>query len=263
MLSGLLSDLKLFLILTAISLSLMVFDNIGFLNLPKSGLQIVTVPIQFGLYKTSLTLSHQFEFIIAARRASQENKALTEQLAQVLSENSRLRKKLAETEGFLNQQQAFSPQTFTLVAARPVGVSRFLFLDKGSSDGIKLNQAVIYKENYLGKVKEVSPKKSTIMLVSDPDSRVSAFAAGIDGRAKGVLMGQFGADMLMDKILHQEPIKQNDLVYSEGTEVEIPRGLILGQVSQVASRDNEVFKQAKVKTIFDVADLDVVFVITN
>ena len=67
--------------------------------------------------------------------------------------------------------------------------------------------------------------------------------------------------MLLDKILHEEPIAQGDLVYSEGTEGYLPRGLIVGRVNEVIEKQNEVFKQAKVKPIFDIRDLELVFVI--
>ncbi len=67
--------------------------------------------------------------------------------------------------------------------------------------------------------------------------------------------------MLLDKVLHQEVVSEKDLVYSEGTEGKFPRGLILGQVTQVFERENEIFKQAKVKPVFGIGDLDLVFVI--
>jgi len=61
--------------------------------------------------------------------------------------------------------------------------------------------------------------------------------------------------------LHEEKITEGDLVYSEGTEGFLPRGLILGRVTQVRELQNEVFKQAKIKPIFDVRDLELVFLI--
>ncbi|OGE39700.1 hypothetical protein A3E86_00175 [Candidatus Daviesbacteria bacterium RIFCSPHIGHO2_12_FULL_47_45] len=67
----------------------------------------------------------------------------------------------------------------------------------------------------------------------------------------------------MDKILHGESVADKDLVYSEGSESKFPRGLILGQVIRVEDRQNEVFKQAIVKPVFVVGDLDLVFVIVE
>jgi rod shape-determining protein MreC len=263
MLRVLTQDLRVFLITMAISVVLLVGDSYGIFNLIKSGVQFITIPIQYGLYKTATGVGRQFQFIVLARTAAQENKAMTEQLAQVLSENAQLRQKLSEAQSFVDQQNTLDPQEFNLIATRPIGISRYLLIDKGSDNGIKTGQAVIYKDNFIGIINEVSTKKSKVMLSSDPDSKIAAFVSGNNGKAKGVLLGQFGAEMLLDKVLHQEPIEVGDLVYSEGTEVEIPRGLIMGQVSQVMDRDNEVFKQATVKPVFDVTNLDVVFVVAN
>lgn len=260
---ALFADFKLFLFLISLSVLIIILDNFRFLNLPKSAAQYLTTPIQYGLYKTSQSVGKQLEFVIIARRSAQQNKALQEQLAHVLSENANLRRKLAETESFLNQQNTLSPQNFNLLAARPLGISRYLIIDKGTDDGVKNNQVVIYKDNYIGKISETSPKKSQVMLVSDPDSHLAAFVSDQNGKAKGVLSGQFGQDMLLDKVLHQEPLSKDDLVYSEGTETEIPRGLVLGIISEVDQRENQIFKQAIVKSVFDIANIDVVFVITN
>lgn len=240
---------------------LVFLDYSKLLNFPKSLLQQVSVPIQYGLYKSSLNVSKQFEFIVNARKASQENKALSGQLALVLSENADLRKKLSEAQAFLSQEKTLSGEVFNLIPARPIGFSRFLIIDKGSDDGIKLNQAVVFKDNFIGLIKEVDPKKSKVILASDPDSRLSAFSQSDAGRAKGVLMGQFGSEMLLDKILHEEPVAVNNLVYSAGQELEIPRGLILGQVTEVIEKETQVFKQAKAKAVFDIGDLDVVFIV--
>ncbi|MBI2011607.1 rod shape-determining protein MreC [Candidatus Daviesbacteria bacterium] len=263
MLKALLQDYKYFIPLLFISLLLIFADNLNLLNLPKQAVQIVTVPIQYGLYRSGVAISRQFEFIFLARRAGQEKKALTEQLAQILSENANLRRKLAETEGFLEQQRSLDPQTFTQIAARPVGISRFLLIDKGSIDGVKKDMVIVYKDNYLGKITESSPRQSKVILPTDPDSKISVFASNKNGRARGILVGQFGSEMLMEKILHQEPLNIGDLVYTEGTEINFPRGLIIGSISEVKDEDNQIFKQAKVKPIFEVTNLDIVFVITN
>jgi cell shape-determining protein MreC len=184
MLAALKNNLKLFLILFTVSVLLLLGDLIKILALPKSLLQQVTIPIQYGLYRSSIGISRQFEFVINARKASQENKALGEQLAQVLSENANLRKKLAEAQSFLDQEKTLSDQVFNLTPARPIGFSRYLQIDKGGDEGIKQNQVAVFKDNYIGRILEVEPKKSKIILVSDPDSRISAFSQSDSGRAK-------------------------------------------------------------------------------
>lgn len=263
-------NLKLFTILTSLSLLVLILDSIQLLTLPKSVLSYITNPISFGLYQTNQKFQRQFYseksfayFVFQARFAAQENKALKEQVGKLLSENSQLRKKLAEAESLVSQSQHLSLQTYNLIAARPIGLSRYLKIDKGADSGVSAGQAVVFNDNYVGKIVSVSPQTATIQLLSDPGSKVAAFSQGLEGRAKGVLIGQFGVEILMDKILHEEKIAASDLVYSEGTEGFLPRGLILGRVSQVLEREHEVFKQAKIQPIFDIRDLELVFVIVE
>lgn len=254
-------NLRLFLTLISLSLLITILDLTKVLNLPKSFLSYVTNPISFGLYQTNKNILNQFSFMFSARLAARENKALKEQLGQLFAENAQLRKKLAETESMLSQENHLDPKTYNLIPARPIGIQRYLKIDKGSKDGIKVGEAVVISDNYVGKIVQVSEKSSNIQLTSDPDSKVAAFSQGLEGKAKGVLKGQFGSEMMFDKILHEEIIKIGDLVYSEGTEGFLPRGLILGKVIQVLERENEVFKQAKVQPNFDIRDLELVFAI--
>ena len=260
---ALLADFRKLLIFILLSSILGLSDHFQLLTLPKSVVQTVSSPIQFGLYETFLTVSRQLEFLKDARLSSQKNRALGEQLAQVLSENASLRRQLAEAQGFLAQDKVLGAHTYTTVASRPIGFNRYLTLDKGSNDNIQVGQPVVYKENLIGLIKYVSPKSSQVQLVSDPDSKIAAFVSNEQGRAKGILLGQFGSQLLLDKVLHQEKVNSGDLVYSDGTEGKLPRGLILGQVERVDERENEIFKQAIVKPVFEVADLDIVFVIVD
>ncbi len=224
-------------------------------------MSLLTNPISFGLYNTNKNIGSQFGYVFSARLAAKENKALKEQLGALLSENAKLRKDLAQSQSLVSQQINLDPSTYNLMAARPIGIGRFLKIDKGSDSKVSVGEAVVFNDNYLGKIINTSPKSSNVELLSDPDSKVAAFSQGLGGKSKGVLIGQFGSEMLFDKILHEEKINIGDLVYSEGTEGFLPRGLILGKVTQVMERENEIFKQAKVAPNFDIRDLELVFII--
>lgn len=252
-------NLRLFLLLLFLSLSLILLDNIHFLDFPKRWVYYLTNPLSFGLYRTSQQIQRQFNFVFAARFAAQENKALKEQIGELLSENASLRKNLAEVQAQVSQK--LDPRIYNLIPARPIGLDRYLRIDKGAESGINVGQAVVFKDSYIGKVVNVSPRSGNIQLLADPSSKVAAYSLGLEGRARGVLLGQFGTETLFDKILHEEQIKVGDLVYSEGTEGYLPRGLILGKVKEVLERENEVFKQAKVEPVFDLRDLELIFVI--
>lgn len=259
----LLDDARIFSTLILISLFIFLFDSLNLFRLPKSLLQNLTSPIQYGVYRTGQSMRSQFQFLIMARRSARENVALKEQLASLLLENSKLRTKLFQTQALVEQQEALNPVNFKTISASPIGLTRYLLIDKGSDDGIKIDQSVVFKDSLLGLIKEVSPKKSSIMLLFDPDSKIASVVTGPNSKAQGVLIGQFGSQLLLDKVLHQESLQIGDIVYSQGSQGKLPRGLILGTITEVLEKDNEVFKQAKVKPIFEVSTLDTVFVIVD
>lgn len=254
-------NLKIFLTLIFLSLIIFILDNVKILNWPKQALFFITNPISFGIYNTSRSFSHQFSFVFTARSASKENKALKEQLAKMFSENAALRKQLAETESLLSQEKHLDPSNYNMLPARPIGLGRYLKIDEGLTAGVKVGQAVVINDNFVGKIVAVSAGSANVQLLTDPDTKVSAFSQNKEGKAKGILVGQFGTEVLLDKILHEEKINAGDLVYSEGLEGFMPRGLILGKVTKVLENENEVFKQAKVHPVFDIRDLELVFVI--
>ncbi len=254
-------NLKLFIILIILTLIILATDLLNLLSLPKSMLSFVTNPISLGLFQTEKNVGRQLYFLVALRSASQENKALKGQIGQLLSENARLRENLAEAQSQVTQQQYLSTANYNLLPARPVGINRYLKIDQGSTAGVKIGEAVVYNDNFIGKIVQVGERSANIQLLTDPDSKVAAFSQSLSGKAKGVLLGQFGADILLDKILHEEKIEEGDLVYSEGTEGFLPRGLILGRVVKVLEQRSQVFKQAKIAANFDIRDLELVYVI--
>lgn len=254
-------NIKLLLILASLSVLITTIDLFHLFTLPKQLFSYLTNPISFGFYQTNQNIQRQFYFVFQARFTAQENRALKEQLGKLLSENSQLRKELAEAQSLISQGQHLDLQTYNLIATHPIGIGRYLKIDKGSTSNLKLNQAVVVNDNYVGKIVQVEPQRSNVQLISDPDSKVAAFSQGLEGKAKGILVGQFGTDMLLDKVLHEEKINEGDLVYTDGTEGFIPRGLILGRVTKVLEQETQVFKQARVVPNFDIRDMELVYVI--
>jgi rod shape-determining protein MreC len=261
--AAVLSDSKRIFLLLLLSIFIILLDSRGLFYFPKKTLQYLTVPIQYGLFSSSKSLRQQASFIWGSRTAAKENIALQRQLSDLLIENANLRKQLSETQAVLGQQTSINPQTFNLLAARPVGQGRYLQIDKGAGDGVVFGQVVIFKDSYIGTVTSVQPHSSQVLLPFDPSSKVSVYSQNAEGRSKGILQGQYGSQVIMNKILHKEPIAQNDLVYTDGNDGNIPKGLVVGTITSIYENPNEIFKVAQVKPVYSITDLDVVFVMRN
>ena len=116
--------LRLFFLLTFLSVLFLAFDSFHLLNLPKKAAAYLTNPVSFRVYSSYQTISKQLFFIFAARFAAQQNSALKEQIGQLLSENAKLRREVSETKSLLLQQKKIDPRTYNLLAARPIGLTR-------------------------------------------------------------------------------------------------------------------------------------------
>lgn len=263
MVNTLISEFKIGLIFLLLTIALFLLDSLGLLNSLRQISSFAITPIQVGIYQTGIKIKNQYEFIFTVKTATNENRALKEQLSGILIENATLRQELSKTKSLIEQQAVISPTTYNLLPATILGTSRFLLIDKGFENGLKIGMPVVYKDSLIGQIKEVTSSRATAILISDPESKISAMINTSSGKTKGLLIGEFGQALLLDKILHQEPVAVGDMVYTEGIETILPKGLVLGVVSDVYSRDNEVFKQARVRPIFDIGNLDIVFVITN
>lgn len=254
-------NVQTFSILFFISVVIFLFDNFGVLKVFQRGAYFITNPISFGIYSGFQNISKQLYFLSAARLAAQENKALKDQLAQLISENADLRRRFSESASMVIQEHFLDPQKYNLIASRPIGLNRYLKIDQGADRDLKVGQPVVYKDNYIGRLTQVLSKTSNVLLLTDPDSKIAAFSINKEGNSKGVITGRFGTEIIMEQILHEEKIEIGDLVYSEGSEGFLPRGLVLGKVTEVIDEQNQPFKTAKLKPVFDFRDLELVFVI--
>lgn len=255
-------DSKLYGILVIASLILGLFDYLSWLNLPKAIIGVLIQPVQYGFYQTGKNIAAQFEFILKSRQLSYKYTALNKQFADVLSENARLKSELVELKAINSQNQFLNQTIFSLMPAKILSSQPNLIIDKGSEDGAKVNQPVVYGDSYIGRIIKAGPKKSVILTSSQPESKIAVFSQNKDGRARGILQGEFGSEVTMTKILHNEVLVVGDFVYSEGSD-SLPRGLVLGTVDRVIDNQTEVFKAALIKPIYELKDLDLLFVIKD
>lgn len=119
-----------------------------------------------------------------------ENKRLkreNEQLKSVLRQSEDVRRQKEEMDKLL---RLAGDATWTIVPARVVGEAANTFewtavIDAGSRAGVKKDMTVVNGDGLVGRVIEVQPLTSTILLAVDPSFRVAARIAGEVGTLSG------------------------------------------------------------------------------
>ena len=187
----------------------------------------------------------------------EQNKSLRQEnilLREAAMANSRLRELLDFKEK--------SP--LKLVAAEVVSVDTSLyfktvFIDKGETDGVKKDFAVISPSGVVGKIFKTSPSSSMVMLLIDQNFALDTLIQNT--RTRAVVEGLGTSKCKLKYVLASEPISQGDLVVSSGLEGVFPKGLLIGEVSLVTGHTGAIFQDIVVEPMVAFDKLEEVFVV--
>lgn len=238
------------------------FDKSGILAGPRSVLGGLLSPVQVGWYRLEQAASEKWLTVTRIGSLSEDNFRLRE-------ENDQLKEQIATLSGAKKENDALRAQlgvaeteSFQLLLAQTLGFSpalgaKELQLSVGSTQGVQEGQVVVSGKVALGKISRVQADRSTLRLITDPQTKVLAIAVG---GAKGLLIGQFQASAKLTKVLQEEKLNISEIILTSG-EGDWPKGLVVGEVIKVTKRDNELFQEAEVRPLVDYERLEQVFVI--
>jgi rod shape-determining protein MreC len=199
------------------------------------------------------------------RGVRQENRDLKQQIQQMeidrvrLSEDANQARRLQALLGFKEQ---FIAQT---VAAQVIGSSgseqsRSVYIDKGTNAGLKPDMAVITGDGVVGKILRVFQSTSQVLLVNDQTSGVGAILE--KSRLQGILRGTPAGEIVLEKVMSDQPVQPGDKVLTSGGDQIFPKGLPVGTVTKI-SQGSELFLNIHVKPSADLNRLEEVLVITQ
>lgn len=153
--------------------------------------------------------------------------------------------------------------TSSVVAKNLDTTDRIIVLDKGENDGVKIDQPVIYGNGVLiGKIIKTETDLSFARILSDNQSKVAASILNAD-HSLGVVEGGFGLSIKMKFIPRNENILVGDLITTSGSEINFPRGLIIGKVAAIENEAYQPFQEAIITPAVDYEKLNIVGIITK
>jgi rod shape-determining protein MreC len=164
----------------------------------------------------------------------------------------------------LGFRERFVGQT---LAAQVIGTSgseqsRVIYIDKGLHDGIKPDMAVITPDGIVGKIKDVFPLSSQVLMINDRDSGAGVILE--KSRLQGVLRGGSTGELRIDGIMAGQDVQADEQVLASGGDRIYPKGFPVGTVSSVApDRDTGTFLNIKIKPAADLNRLEEVLVVTR
>ncbi|MGO9650674.1 Rod shape-determining protein MreC [Candidatus Sulfotelmatobacter sp. SbA7] len=211
---------------------------------------------------SSSNLWHNYFYLRGVR---QENRDLKQKIQQMEIERARLSEDANQArrlQALLGFKEQFIAQT---VAAQVIGSSgseqsRSVYIDKGSNAGLKSDMAVITGDGVVGKTLLVSRSVSQVLLIDDQTSGVGAILE--KSRLQGILRGTPAGEIVLEKVMSDEPVQPGEKVLTSGGDRIFPKGLPVGTVTRV-SPGSELFLNIRVKPAADLSRLEEVLVITQ
>jgi len=141
--------------------------------------------------------------------------------------------------------------------------SNYYILNKGENDGIKDNLPVISPEGILvGKIIKAEKNISVMLIPTDANFETAGTILGKSKKnTSGLVRGEKGLGIKMEFIPQDEEIEQNDVVITSGLETNMPKGLVIGKVSEVEKEEKGIFSEATIAPMLSFDDLNIVIVI--
>ena len=141
-------------------------------------------------------------------------------------ENSRL-KRLLEFNDSLPQKS---------VGVRIIGYGlkpwkKSILLNKGSSQGVKPQSVLVVPAGLVGRVVEVGVLSSQAIILTDPESRVTAIT--LTSRAQGVVEGNGGGKLKLRYLNLDDAVQVGEIVVTSGLSDIYPKGLRIGRIESI------------------------------
>ena len=193
-----------------------------------------------------------------------------DQLAAEAARIASLEREVAELQATLDLRATTSFSTVAAqVVARDFAIDRrYVILDVGSADGVKVGDVVIGAGASLaGRVVQVSDQSCQVRLLTDPEFSVTSEVASTG--AIGQVRGRAANPLAFDDVDAQRQVLVGAEITTSGIELSptlrsaFPRGLSVGRVVAVNSIASAVLQSADVQPTLDLDSVRTLLVILN
>ena len=192
------------------------------------------------------------------RRENEELKTRELQTGAALEENNQLRA-LVDWQ----RQQPWRLKLAHVILRDPANWWQTVQIDAGSRDGLRENLPVLTSDGLVGRVTSVGPNRSQVLLVDDPDCRVSARVLN-PGNDVGVLTPSGPLDNSLVNLTYlsgNASLKSGEFVVTSGEGGIFPPGIPVGQIVDSRQVEFGLYSEARVKLSANLGDLDEVWVL--
>jgi rod shape-determining protein MreC len=185
-----------------------------------------------------------------------------------LNENEQFRKLLKLDRGPALATAGYEEVTGRVISRTPTVWHSAVTIDLGSGDGVEVDDPVLGDGALVGRVASVQGGSSQVQLITDNASAVSARV--VPNGIQGVIRPDIGdpEDLILDYIDATETIGVGQAVVTSGWCAQsvcslYPANLPVGEVTRASIVEQEASQQVRLRPFADLANLDLVQVLTG
>lgn len=220
------------------------------------------------LYRGGLVVRNAFhswiELLKEKKELLEENRRLQEELGRLQGEKVLLEEELEQLRMEIEAERIERRFSFEVIPAQVVGRDPYdwfgrITIDRGKKDGITEGLAVVTYQGMVGRVEKVYDRYAEVQMLLSPSLALGVLVQRT--RDLGVLSGDGKGACVVKYIPLDSQVAEGDLVITSGLGEKIPRGIVVGMVSEVSERQGDLFKEIVVRPSCDFSRLGRVFVI--
>jgi len=142
----------------------------------------------------------------------------------------------------------------------PNAVLDSIVISRGYANGGRPGTPLVTHQGLVGRVLRASAHTATVLLISDPGSRIAVFSQ--NSRAMGILTGRgTGSTLEVNFVERGSNVAKDEVLITSGLDGKFPKGIPVARVSSVAPSDYTQFLAVEAVPVVDMHHLEEVLLL--
>ncbi len=232
---------------------------------------VVLAPVEFVVSKVGYTVRSTGTAAGDLFTVYRDNQALREEIenlrresinnTEIVAENVRLKALL----DYRRAAPQFDTVVATVVARDPAAWTNIIIINRGTAQGVAKDMAVVTPQGLVGSVVQAYNNSAKVQLLLDRRSAVGAIVQRPESRVAAIVEGNPAKPLApkMINLARDADIIKGDKVITSGFGGIYPKGILVGEVTDVVNEEGGLLKYAVLKPAADFDRLEEVAVIVR
>ncbi|MCC5889534.1 MAG: rod shape-determining protein MreC [Alkalibacterium sp.] len=263
--------ISVIMFVSLLSLSLRSGDSTPFLQQASND---ITAVLGRAFSGPANVVTNAFESVNNLQNTYEENQRLKVEIDKLYERQAEINVlrdenfRLGEELELQNSLTDFQTISGTVISRNPDNWVDQIVVDRGSQDGVAVGMPVMSGNGLIGRISEVNPTSSKIVLLTNIEQTANQVSSEIvldEEIIYGLISGYDSSNdrLVMSQITSTLEISEGELITTSGLGGMIPRGLVIGEVEEVSMDSHGLAQQVYVSPAADFDNLRYVTIINR